>query len=109
MNDHLDHAAEVLWASVDDKGIRGRLFREDCDYLARALDEAGLLASPERDAEVERLRTGIEKLTRRVYDHTPDCVRARESAWLLWHPDCGRCWQDVLHALLNPTEGETDE
>ena len=26
--------AEVLWASVDDKGIRGRLYREDCDYLA---------------------------------------------------------------------------
>ena len=52
MSDHLDRAAEVLWASIDDKGIRGRLFREDCDYLARVLADAGLLASSERDAAV---------------------------------------------------------
>lgn len=38
-----DRAAEALWASVDDKGIRGRLFREDCDYLAQVLHDHGLL------------------------------------------------------------------
>ena len=50
MSDHLDRAADALWASVDNRGIRGRLFREDCDYLARALADAGLLVTPERDA-----------------------------------------------------------
>lgn len=31
--------AEVLWASVDGKGIRGRLYREDCDYLAEQIEQ----------------------------------------------------------------------
>lgn len=26
--------AEALWGAVDDAGIKGRLFREDCDFLA---------------------------------------------------------------------------
>lgn len=59
--------------------------------------------------EVERLRAGIEHLTRTGYDHTPDCVRETELDDDFWHPDCGRCWEDSLHALLNPTEGETHE
>ena len=54
----LDRAAEALWKSIDDKGIRGRLFREDCDYLARALADAGVLATPEHDRKV------IEKFLR---------------------------------------------
>ena len=56
-------------------------------------------------AEVERLRAGIERLTRTGYiSHTPDCVRERW--WLDRYPDCGRCWEDSLRALLDPTEGE---
>lgn len=65
------------------------------------------------EAEVDRLRAGIEALIRTGYDHTPDCVREREMADScgepFWHPDCGRCWEDSLHALLDPIEGETDE
>ena len=60
-------------------------------------------------AEVERLRSGIEHLTRVGYSHTPDCERERELARLDWHPDCGRCWEDALNVLLNPTEGDRDE
>ena len=63
----------------------------------------------ERDearAEVERLRAGIEHLTRVGYSHTPDCEPERKRARLDRHPDCGRCWEDSLHDLLNPTEGE---
>lgn len=26
--------ADALWAAINGKGIRGRLFREDCEYLA---------------------------------------------------------------------------
>ena len=37
------------------------------------------------------------------------CERERESAGLDRHPDCGRCWEDSLHDLLNPTEGDRDE
>jgi hypothetical protein len=33
----VDGLAEALWASVDDKGIRGRLYREDCEYLANVI------------------------------------------------------------------------
>lgn len=29
-----DAIAGALWEAVDDKGIKGRLYREDCDYLA---------------------------------------------------------------------------
>ena len=35
----VDELAEELWASVDGKGIDGRLYRRDCDYLARVLKE----------------------------------------------------------------------
>jgi len=49
--DDLDPAA-VLWESIDDRGIRGRLYREDCDYLAGVLAAAGLLVTPEHDAQV---------------------------------------------------------
>ena len=64
MSDHLDRAAEVLWASIDDKGIRGRLFREDCDYLARTLADAGMLVTTERDAAVaaKALREAAEEV-----------------------------------------------
>lgn len=31
--------AERIWASVDDKGVKGRLYREDCDYLARVVED----------------------------------------------------------------------
>lgn len=31
--------AKALWESIDNKGIRGRLYREDCDYLARVVYE----------------------------------------------------------------------
>ena len=59
--------------------------------------------------EVDRLRAGIEDLTGDNYDHTPDCVQEQEQMRFtgepFWHPDCGRCWEDSLHALLNPTEG----
>ena len=62
--------------------------------------------------QFDRLTNGIEALTRTGYDHTPECVREREKATTVeessWHPDCGRCWQDSLHKLLYPTEGETD-
>lgn len=37
-------AAERMWAGIDDKGIRGRLYREDCDYLAELI--ADMLAQP---------------------------------------------------------------
>ena len=29
--------ADALWESVDDKGIQGRLYRDDCTYLALAV------------------------------------------------------------------------
>ena len=60
----------------------------------------------ELDAEAKRLRAGIEHLTRVGYSHTPDCEPERKRARLDRHPDCGRCWEDSLHDLLNPTEGE---
>lgn len=37
--------SDVLWEAVDDKGIRGRLYREDCDYLARVLTSEGIVPS----------------------------------------------------------------
>ena len=65
MTDRIDRAAEVLWASIDDKGIRGRLFREDCDYLARVLADAGLLAPegprPMPELSPERARLLAER------------------------------------------------
>lgn len=85
------------------------------DEERRALDNACervvalLRERDEARAEVERLRAGIERLTRVGYRHTPYCERERESARLDRHADCGRCWEDSLHILLNPTEGETDD
>ena len=35
----VDELAAALWASVDGKGIDGRLYRRDCDYLARVAKE----------------------------------------------------------------------
>ena len=44
MSDAIDRAAKAMWSAIDDKGIEGRLSREDCDYLAGVLNERGLLA-----------------------------------------------------------------
>lgn len=30
----IEKVAEALWRAIDDDGIQGRLYREDCDYLA---------------------------------------------------------------------------
>ena len=51
MSDHLDRAAEVLWEATCPDGLRAAM-RPDCWAMAQALDAAGLLVSPERDAEV---------------------------------------------------------
>ena len=83
--------------------IRANLPPADADLSRRERDAHDLLA------EVKRLRAGIEHLTRTGYDHTPDCVRETELDDDFWHPDCGRCWEDSLHDLLNPTGGETRE
>jgi len=40
----IESAADLMWQSIDDKGIRGRLYREDCSYLARTLANAHHLA-----------------------------------------------------------------
>lgn len=40
----IESAAELLWESVDERGIRGRLYREDCTYLARTLASANRLS-----------------------------------------------------------------
>lgn len=32
-----DELATKLWDSVDDKGIQGRLYRDDCTYLAHTI------------------------------------------------------------------------
>lgn len=40
MGDLLERIAQALWDSTDDHGIAGRLFREDCDYLAGVAIEA---------------------------------------------------------------------
>ena len=68
----------------------------------------GAAVCREAHAELERLRAEIEHLARAGYNHTPDCVRERHRGWLGLYPDCGRCWEDSLYDLLNPTEGETD-
>lgn len=33
----VEDAAERLWKAIDDKGIKGRLFREDCTYAANVV------------------------------------------------------------------------
>lgn len=43
-SEQIDMAADAMWEAIDDTGIRGRLYREDCLYLARALAKAGKLA-----------------------------------------------------------------
>lgn len=35
-----ERAARAIWDDVDDKGILGRLFREDCTYVARVVISA---------------------------------------------------------------------
>lgn len=52
MSDHVDRAADLLWEAIDDEGIEGRLYRQDCHYITATLDAAGLLATPEHDAAV---------------------------------------------------------
>ena len=73
------------------------------DLLA-ALEDMTRQRDEER-ASRKALRADIEHLIRTGYDHTPDCVQERERGFLDWHPDCGRCWEDSLHDLLDPTEG----
>ena len=70
-------AAEALWESVDDKGIRGRLFREDCDYLAQVLYDHGLLSDTREPA-------------------TADCAQAGHN---LHYGTCTRCGH--IHAQLD--------
>ncbi|AVM66137.1 hypothetical protein M3C36_06425 [Dietzia cinnamea] len=43
-SEEVDVAADAMWAAIDDTGIRGRLYREDCLYLAQVLAKSGLLA-----------------------------------------------------------------
>ena len=61
MTDHLDRAAEVVAAQMHGLTTPGM-----CRGIARALEDAGLLASPERDAEVradERGRCSVVHAT----------------------------------------------
>lgn len=51
VTDHLDRAAKAMWGATTSDGLRAAI-RPDCWAMAKALDAAGLLASPERDAEV---------------------------------------------------------
>lgn len=51
-----EELAAVLWRVIDDKGIRGRLYREDCDYLADALLASPALAQVFRERETAALR-----------------------------------------------------
>lgn len=48
-SENVDMAADAMWAAIDDTGIRGRLYREDCLYLAQVLAKSGLLAGPVDD------------------------------------------------------------
>lgn len=41
--DYVTQVVDALWEAVDDKGIRGRLYREDVEYLAEVLAAAGLI------------------------------------------------------------------
>lgn len=45
VRDVVEQAAQTMWDAIDDKGIEGRLFEHDCRYLAKVLDDAGLLAT----------------------------------------------------------------
>lgn len=45
-------AAHRMWQAIDEQGIKGRLYRQDCDYLAGTIVD--LLATHERDAQVHR-------------------------------------------------------
>ena len=58
MSDHLDRAAELIHSRIDPQGQITDGIGVRCVDAARALDAAGLLASPEHDAAV------IEKFLR---------------------------------------------
>ena len=75
MSDHLDRAAEVIAAQM-----HGLTTPSMCRGIARALEEAGMLVTPEHDAEVradERAPGGVELAVR---DLSPISDVARELA-----------------------------
>ena len=119
MSDHLDRAVEavsraihehdanasmggVQWPEWDDLNAEGQFaYVPVAKDVLEALDEAGLLASPERDkgrAEAERLRAGIEALAE-WWQRIPS-----DGGYEVACEDHAR----QALALLNPTEGDRD-
>lgn len=89
--DHIDRAAEVLGDALGSSYSHAV-----CRLLARRLDAAGLLASPDLLAEVDRLRR-IEAGVEAIADEWE-----RDDPWSdLDRSEEGR----TVRALLNPTEG----
>ena len=98
MSDHLDRAIEVIAAQM-----HGLTTPSMCRGIARALEEAGLLVTPERvaaQAEVERLRSAADSLLEKAFErgangHVPAVNVVEISGAFGDRP------------ALNPTEGET--
>lgn len=104
MSDHIDRAAEVI-----DRHIlpvaEGDPRIGDGKVIARALDAAGLLATPEHDAEVDRLREGIERMAREA-ERAVDAANPLSPlgrGLLMWQPDALRA---LLHAKADHIERE---
>ena len=75
MSDHLDRAAKAMWEATCPDGLRAAI-RPDCWEMAKALDAAGLLASPERDAKVaaKALRDAADALEGGVTAHDLEAI-----------------------------------
>lgn len=88
MNDPTDHPdategdslSRVLWESVEDKGIRGRLYREDCDYLARvAREHIDIEAEEGYEESLAAVSARAHKAEERVHAMREQRDRAREA------------------------------
>ena len=86
MSDHIARAAEVLHkAWIDRCGVTSPT-RDHVHVFARALDAAGLLATPEHDAAVaaRALREAADRLNRDRRTHDASCgespARTKEQA-----------------------------
>ena len=71
-----DDTANVLWESIDGKGIKGRLYREDCDYLADALLASPVFARLIREAKAEGWDEGWGSAADEMHPGGPHSARS---------------------------------
>lgn len=108
--DHIDRAAEVIYDELSGKYGSFNM----PTGAAQALDAAGLLASPERDAAVAARAVAVEAEVARLREGIKEQVQRWEAARDLWEGErySGCEWSicntgaSETAALLNPTAEE---